>query len=321
MPKHTGMTNQGISNRLAHVEDRQSGFQQQLDILTRRLEAYQQAEDPEDLFLNCQRIEQNMIDSAKVLETYVTKVTKSLDLQVAGVHNDLMDRREAFTRRQSVLLEELSNAEADCRRTQRRLMDAHRYCNKTMEAFHALKGQLDELAEDCLQDVKKEEQSLSSQVKIDTLQEQVYRMRQRMSKSHDDSLQTQVTYLQGLTHDLTGEVVAHESMLRELNVPVAQYAGFRSRGRAYSEERTSILTTARRRATTACRRSRSLSIEQRIQSAQRIAGLTREASDGTGYASYHSAGALQQGVTLELRGLILRGVRRSKCWRACCAEV
>jgi len=264
----------GLNNRIAHCEDTQGELRRQIQTLKERLDAQQQTGDPENLFLNCRDCEIRIKKSAQVLEEFVAKACQKLDAQKSTIYQEQQDMRKMVAEQYARLQEELQQGRLECERTITRMEDASRYCRRSLEEFHAVKDHLDRLADDCEHHaVNTMAAAAVSPSKVDRLQEQVTKMRKRLSKQAGDQIQGKIDHLQALAHDLTGEVVAHESMLQDLQVNVTDYQDLRVSSRALSAERGLIVKEATHRVITDSRRTRSLSVAQRIRGAQRIAEM------------------------------------------------
>ena len=265
----------GLGNRIAHCEDTHNDLRQQIRVLTQRLDAQQQIGDPENIFLNCKECETRLQQSAKVLEDFVEATCVRLDAQKDAIYREQQTTRQSIVKQYACLQDELQAARKDCEGTIARMEDVRRYCRRSLDEFHAVKDQLDHMAAQC--DDRAPICQATSSIdphKLDKLQDQVTRMRRRLSKQTGGQMQSDIDHLQTLTHDLTSEVVAHDSMLQDLRVNVADYHNLRGLSRAFSTEREMVIAEARTRVLTDSRRARSLSIAQRIRGAQRVAELT-----------------------------------------------
>ena len=262
----------GLNNRMAHCEDTHGELRRQIQTLKERLDAQQQTGDSENLFLNCRDCEIRIKRSAQVLEEFVAKACQKLDAQKSIIYQEQQDMRKSVAEHHARLQEELQQQRLECEHTITRMEDASRYCRRSLEEFHAVKDHLDHLADCCEHQATGTTAATGvSPNRVDRLQEQVTRMRKRLSKQAGDRIQDKIDHLQTPTHDLTSEVVAHESMLQDLRVNVADYQDLRVSSRALSAERGLIVTDSRR--------ARSLSIAQRIRGAQRVAEMTHNTND------------------------------------------
>ena len=167
-----------------------------------------------------------------------------------------------------------------CEQTVKHMRDTDRYCRSSLDAFHAIKDHLDKLADHC--DVQPPPPTWAQIAtaerdgpKVDKLQAQVSKLRKRIAQNNGHQVQEQLEHLQSLAHDLTGEVVAHESMLHDLHSDVREYQDIRCMSRALSEARAGVIAEARQRVTSSTHRSCSLSLDQRITGAQRVARLAQ----------------------------------------------
>jgi len=264
----------GLTNRVDHCEDVGRDLKRLITILTQRLDAYQQVGDADNIFLNCQDCEKRIKKSAQVIEDYVEKSCVHLNSQKNAIYQEQQATRRLIVAQQAKLLEELQEARLKCEHTVKHMRDTDRYCRNSLEAFHAIKDHLDRLADHCDAQLPPQASTLDSH-RVEQLQAQVSRLRKQISQNSGGQVQERIDHLQSLTHDLTSEVVAHESMLHDLHTNVHEYQDLRSMGRALSEERAGVIAEARRRVTASDHRSRSLSLDQRITGAQRVARLAQ----------------------------------------------
>jgi len=266
----------GLGNRIAHCEDTQGDLRQQVQVLTQRLNAQQQVGDPENIFLNCKECETRLQQSAKVLEDFVEATCVRLDAQKDAIYREQQTTRQSIVKQYHCLQDELQVTRKDCEGTIARMEDVRRYCRRSLDEFHAVKDQLDSMAAQC--DDRAPICQATSPVdphKFDKLRDQVARMSRRLSRQTGGQMQSDIDHLQTLTHDLTSEVVAHDSMLQDLRVNAADYHSLRGGlSRAFSAERDEVIAEARTRVLSDSRRTRSLSISQRISGAQQVAALT-----------------------------------------------
>ena len=281
MPQHRGVSPLlGLTNRVAHLEDISVELTRRLTTLAQRMDAQQQVGDADNLFLNCQECEKRIKKSAQVLEDYVSSTCLNLNAQKNAIYQEQQATRRSFAAQHRTLMEDLQATMAKCDQTIKHMRDTDRYCKSSLEAFHSIKDHLDKLADHC--DVPPPSPTLAQNdtaghrdPKVETLQAQVSKLRKRIAQNDGHHVQEQLEHLQSLAQDLTGEVVAHESMLHDLHSDVREYQDFRCMGRALSEARAGVIEEAKHRVTDPTHRSRSLSLDQRITGAQRVARLVR----------------------------------------------
>jgi len=281
MPQHRGVSPLlGLTNRVAHLEDISVELTRRLTTLAQRMDAQQQVGDADNLFLNCQECEKRIKKSAQVLEDYVSSTCLNLNAQKNAIYQEQQATRRSFAAQHSTLMEDLQATMAKCDQTIKHMRDTDRYCKSSLEAFHTLKDHLDKMAEHC--DVPPHSTTLTQHdtaghrdPKVEMLRAQVSKLRKKIALNDGQHVQEQLEHLRSLAQDLTGEVVAHESMLHDLHSDVHDYQDFRCMGRAISEARAEIIEEAKQRVTGNTHRSRSLSLDQRITGAQRVARLAR----------------------------------------------